>query len=367
MKHVTPGSAFALALALGLAACATTTSEPPETPDEVARYGGVLEIAPRPLALADTYLGCLRSASLRITTSAADREVRVTDVALPSDTWSLSSSPPWTISAAGPRSLELIYVPQAAGRVETSIRFATDEPDTAPLDLPIRVRALQAEPKPSDMGAVEPLDLVFILDVSTTMDEMAALRGAIEDIFDFVRANSLDVRFGLTTFENEVVVHRRGEFLDREAFFAELDSQLVEGAWVPNPELPRQLLNFDFPENILDALYFSTTDFRFREGARRYFLLMTDASFLEPPSTFSDGTPVLHSYAEVRDALAGHQVKLFSVHASGHGAGLSSAYRSQDPLVEASEGSWFNLSDVSRGRLTLDTLLGDLVMGQPCT
>ena len=198
------------------------------------------------------------------------------------------------------------------------------------------------------------------------LDEMASLREAIRGLVEFVDVHDLDVQLGLTTFENDVITHGDGRFLAADEFFGELDSQLVEGTWVPDPELPRQLLNFDLPENTLGALQRSLRDFDFRPGSRRVFVLMTDDTFLEPPAVFSDGTPALASYAEVARALRENEVRLVSVHASARGEGLSSDHAGSPSLVTATRGTWFELADVSSGALALDALLADVVAGGAC-
>lgn len=357
-------SPFAAALGLALAACVSVG--PPagqSAPSQRPSYDGPLRVEPDPVEFEDTFVGCVRSVTLRIDNTHAEAPVTLQGGESPTPALSLSGEFPMTLKPGGRGFADLHFAPAEPLRWAGVVRLLSDG---APYPLLARIQGLAAPPRPTDMSEVQPLDLVFVLDVSTTMDEMASLRKAIEQVFDFVEKNRLDARFGLVTFENEVVVHRRGAFLERAAFFQELDSQLVAGTWVPDPSLPRQLLNYDFEENILNALHRSATDFDFRPEARRYFLLMTDATFLEPPRVFSDGTPAVYSYDEVRATLDENQVRLFSVHASDEGRGLSSHYLGQPSLVSATRGTWFELADVSSGALTLDSLLSDLVVGPIC-
>jgi hypothetical protein len=209
-----------------------------------------------------------------------------------------------------------------------------------------------------------PLDLVFVLDVSTSMDEIAMARRAIEKLFDEIEHEVLDVRVGLTTFENDVVVHQRGAFLHRTTFFRELDTQLVNGTWIPDSSLPRQLLNFELEENLLDALYDSATEFDFRPEARRFLFLVTDDTFLKPPAVFSDGNPVRRSYADVVTALTDRQISVFSVHSSEKGEGLSSSYEDQASLVVQTGGDWFELSEVQAE--SLERTLSELLTRPDC-
>jgi hypothetical protein len=244
----------------------------------------------------------------------------------------------------------------APGSVEGPFDLATDE--TGDPSHRVAHAAVAVEPPP------RPLDLVFVLDVSTSMDEIATLRGAIEVLFDSVGAESLAVRVGLTTFENDVIVHRRGAFLDRATFFRELDSQLVSGSWIPDANLPRQLLNLELEENLLDALHRSATEFDFRPEACRALFAMTDDTFLEPPAVFSDGTRVLHSYPEVASVLTERDIALYSVHLGTKGRGLSSDHRGESSLVERTGGDWLELGEVRAS--SLEQMLGELLTRADC-
>jgi hypothetical protein len=297
-----------------------------------------LRVQPDPVAFSDTFVGCTRSIPVEIVNADVERSLTVTKVSSSSPSIRVLGVPGFELGPGDTRTLEARFAPTEVGRVEGSFDFRTDEP--AKPVYQVRHAATGVETPPG------PLDLVFVLDVSTSMDEIAMLRAAIETLFDTIEAEALDVRVGLATFENDVVVHRRGAFLDRKAFFRELDTQLVDGTWIPDSDLPRQLLNFELEENLLDALYGAATEFEFRSEARRFLFVVTDDTFLEPPAVFSDGNPVRQSYAEVAAALAEREIGLFSVHVGEKGEGLSSSYRDQASLVALTGGDWLELSDV---------------------
>ena len=261
-----------------------------------------------------------------------------------------------TLAPGETRTLEADFAPVKPGRVEGAVDLTTDEVSNP--RYPVAHTAMGIEP-PS-----RPLDLVFVLDVSTSMDEIAILRDAMGVVFDAIEAASLDVQVGLTTFENDVIVHGRGSFLDRVAFFRELDSQLVEGSWIPDGNQPRQLLNFELEENLLDALHRSATEFDFRTEARRYLFLMTDDTYLEPPAVFSDGSRVIHSYLEVVSVLTARDISVFSAHRSAKGRGLSSDYDGGPSLVERTGGEWLELGNVQAASLA--RMLGGLLTRPDC-
>lgn len=329
-------------------------------------YGGSLRVSPDPALFPDTTVGCVRSTILQLENSSADASIQVTGIAVPDETLAFSDPVPFGLAAGETRFVDLHFSPKAAMALAGDVVIQTDEAGMSGYRLATQGSAVDApEPSPAS-GDLKPLDLVFVLDVSTSMDEMAALRTAIQELFDFSEVSGLDVRFALTTFENDVIVHGDGGFMERARFFEEFDSQLIPGVWVPNPDLPRQLLNFDFPENSLDAIYRAASDMPFAANSRRYILLMTDSNFLEPPAVFSDGTPVRHRYADVERALRDNDVKLFAVHDTSAGEGLSRNWKGQAPLVSQSGGTWFEISQITTGELTLNDVLAKFIMRSVC-
>jgi hypothetical protein len=354
---------LALLCAALLGACTTGSQSDRLLP---RRYDGTLAVAPNPVTFEATQAGCVRSRTLALVNTGAELPIEITNVALPDDDLSLGQTLPIRLEPGGRRTVDLHFTPESAGDHSGRIDLVTDEGRLYPYWLPVRATAVPRPAADVAAGPIEPLDLIFVLDVSTTMNELAPLRAALESVWPLVEARGDAVRLGLTTFENGIHVHRDGRFLDGEAFFAELDAELLPDSWVPDPDRPRQLLNFDLEENVLDALALSAEAFALRPDARHYFLLMTDDTFREPPEVFSDGTPALRSYEEVAAALHERGIRLFSVHAPLRGRGLSSSHDGEPSLVELTEGAWFEIDDVDRGALALDLLLSDLIAGRTC-
>ncbi len=353
----------AVAAALLLAVACATVGPPGEPEAAPARADRTrLGVAPRSVRFDDTFVRCVRSAPLRLRNRSTDSVVTVTEVVSGDPAVSFSAELPLTLEPGERFLTDLRFAPDAPGELDVEIELVTDEAEVEPPRLKVRARALEAAAPP----AAEPLDLVFVIDVSTTMAELGGFRRAVQDLFALVEGNRLDARFGLATFENDVRVHRNGAFLGREAFLDELDSQLVEGSWVPDPELPRQLLNFELAENSLDALHRAATDFEWRSGARHVVFLVTDGTFLDPPAVYSDGTRAIYSYEEVSEALRAHGIQLLSVHSRDHARGLSDAYAGRPALVELTGGSWYEIAKLGSGRLKLDALLGEVVAGRSC-
>jgi len=339
-------------------------------PDEAAPYDGALRVRPDPVVFEDTSVGCRRVVTLELENADAAAPLRVTSAVTPHEALRVAGPLPLALPAGGRRLLDLHFAPESPGDRSGRVGLATDEgagKGGALYRLETTARAVGPE-RAREGAPAAPLDLVFVLDVSTTMDETAGIRAAVAEGLgaDADAEPAPDVRLGLVTFVNDVHVHRGGAFLDRATFLEELDTQLLEDPAVPDPALPRQTLNFDLAENVLDALYRAATGFAFRPDARRYALLLTDATFREPPAVFSGGIPALHSFAETGDALEAGGVRLFAVHAGHNGGGLSASWGGRPSLVSRTGGAWFELADVEAGTLTLDGILRDLVVGEPC-
>ena len=357
--------AACVALLLGACVSDRPRSGPADGPSP-QDYAGVLRITPDPAAFDETRPGCVRTITVQLEHTGEGSPLTVTQVTSPNAALRPSLPVPLVLRPGEHRPVDLHFAPAGPGEWSGELAFSTDEEGGAPYLLSITAVGVEPASVPPDLHSIEPLDLVLVLDVSTTMDEIAALRPAIGALYDFVEANALDVRIGLVSFVNDVVVHGGGAYLDRAGFLAELESQLLPGSWTPDPELPRQTLNFDFAENGLDALLRAATGFAFRPGARRSLLLLTDAPFVEAPAVLSDGSSVTATYEDVAAALGRNGVRLFAVHASAHGQGLSSRLGDRPSLVSASGGAWFELSDIGSGGLDLPALLVDLVAGRVC-
>lgn len=353
--------------ALALAGCAAGGPKPagPAAAPAPAGHGGALVAAPDPAAFADTRIGCTRTLPLVLANARAEGAVAVTGIANPHPALRPVAALPLAIPAGARRTVDLHFVPDAPGDASGELAIATDEPGGQPLRVAVTARGV-ARDDLAPAARPGPVDLVVVLDVSTTMAGAAGVRGAVAAAFERAAAAGVDARLGLVTFVNDLRVHGGGAFLERDALLAELDGELDPDTGAPDPDGPRQLLNFDFEENALDALHAAATRFAWRADARRIALLVTDASFREPPAVFSDGTPARWSFAEVARALGQAGVRLVSVNPAASGRGLSSSHGEEASLVARTGGSWFDLADVRRGAPALDEILPDLVTGRRC-
>ncbi len=326
-------------------------------------YTGALRIQPDPAELPETALGCVRSLVLELRNESPDLGITIERAELSDPALDLVVPLPLTFAPGAAHVADLHFRPREAGTLTAAVSFWTDDGADQPAELAVRALAIEPPPPPADPA---PLDLVLVVDVSTTMDGLTRLREALPAWLESADAAGVDLRVGLVTFVDDVVVHGDGAFLPRESLLDELASQLDPETGGPNLALPRHQMNFDFPENSLGALSRAASAFAFRPAARRALLLVTDAGFLEPPAVYSDGTPASVSYAHLRRTLDEQGLALHALLDGRAGRGFSSHYDGAPPLVRHTGGHWLELRDTARDETVLPRFLTDLALGRAC-
>lgn len=228
-----------------------------------------------------------------------------------------------------------------------------------------------ADAQGPDAGPVSecgPLDVVFVLDVSTSMEgSLDALRAGIGEVWDSATALSPDPRFSMIVFvDDALAVNGCAPFATVDELRASFDTWRTFCSSNQSPVSRAE--NYDFPENSLDALYLASTACTFREGATRIVVHVTDDTFLEAPETFSGSVPCMHTFPQVSRAYVALQLRLASFHDTvDHPEGFSRPWGSAPGLVDATGGSSFSLDDVVRGRVSMGDSIRDFVEAEFCT
>lgn len=220
------------------------------------------------------------------------------------------------------------------------------------------------------------IDIVFAVDVSTTMDFMLGKIGReIAAVDAAVRAHNLDARYGLVVFVDDVMVTHGGQpFADLAALQKEL--QVWQKFTAGNREIAATDSNLDWPENTLDALHAAATQFTWRDPAStlRAVIHATDDDFGEAPAVQS-GQHVQHSYRETVAALRAAEVRVFSFAAKVGGqcecldvrAGLFAPYRGQQAIPAATGGAVFDIDEVASGALDFGAAVSGALQTAVCT
>ena len=220
------------------------------------------------------------------------------------------------------------------------------------------------------------IDVVFAVDVSTTMNFMLAKIGReIAAVDAEVRLHNLDARYGLVVFVDDVMVTNGGQpFADLAGLQQELTrwQRFTAG----NREIGTADANLDWPENTLDALHAAATRFAWRDPATtlRAVVHATDDDFGEAPAVQS-GQRVQHGYGETVAALRAAEVRVFSFAAKVGGqcecldvrAGLFAPYRGQQAIPAATGGAVFDIDEVASGALNFGAAVSGALNSAVCT
>ena len=241
---------------------------------------------------------------------------------------------------------------------------------------------------PRDGGSVfctEPLDVVFVIDVSSSMaDEIEQIRNGVDSIWGAAQALTADTQFMLVVFVDDVLaINSCGPFASREAMQTEL-SRWHSFTGANNQPGGSPYTNSDCPENSIDALYLAASACPWRPGATHIVVHVTDDTFAERPATLSgfgfpgSGIAVAHTYAEAVAALQEHEVRVGTFAApmaefcgadtSGNTAqGFFDPYMGMPSIPEATGGQAWSIRDVRMGTLDMAEAISAFTEAEYCT
>jgi hypothetical protein len=221
------------------------------------------------------------------------------------------------------------------------------------------------------------IDLVFVMDVSTSMSEfLSALAEEIVVVDQAIAALELDVavRYGLVVFVDDVTSANGGapyaDVMQLQADFVEWSAFTQS-----NTQTDGMGGNVDFPENTLDALYTAAATFPWlpEEATLRMIIHTTDDSFGDKGADQS-GEIVQHGYDETVLALQERQIRVFSFAAKLGGpddaddvkAGFFTPYQDKTPIPTATDGGVFDLGDVYKKKISLSAAINQSVIDSLC-
>jgi hypothetical protein len=224
----------------------------------------------------------------------------------------------------------------------------------------------------------EDVDIVFVMDVSTSMDTFLDRLATEIAVVDQALAQ-IDLpsppRYGLVVFVDDVALLQAGapypdvatlqsEFMQWSAFTS--SNQQTSGGGFNNT----------WPENSLDALWVAATGFQWRPATStlRMIIHTTDDTFWEGPGTYN-GVNVMRNYAETVEALQERQIRVFSFAAhigamcncEDVSAGWFNPYMGQAPIPEATDGGVFNIDEIITGAVSLSNSLEGAIDESICT
>ena len=263
-----------------------------------------------------------------------------------------SSTPPGSTGNAG--SSGGTSTPAPAG---TS--GAVDDDDTVP-EIIYDLAVPDAPPVPE--GCVQDVDIVFVMDVSTTMgsfidtlaDSILQIDSALGDF-----ALPDDPHYGLVVFVDDAEVINEGmPYTDAETLKA--DFEMWAAFTSSNQQVGGGNSNTTWPENSLDALYLAAEEFEWREDTTRIIIHATDDTFWEGPAT-QNGVMILHDYPETVTALQNNTARVFAMADMIGGScecldvapGWFVDYNGMPAIPEATDGGIVDINDVLSGTVSI--------------
>ncbi|MEM9456643.1 MAG: hypothetical protein AAGF11_20865 [Myxococcota bacterium] len=226
-------------------------------------------------------------------------------------------------------------------------------------------------------GCQQAVDIVFTMDVSTTMasfinilaDEILAVDAAIQAL-----EMPLDTRYGLAVFVDDAVLLNGGApYADADAL--RTDFLMWSAFAASNQQVGGGNSNSTWPENSLDAIYFAADGFQWREAETtiRMIIHTTDDTFWDGP-TIGNGIPIQHGYAETVQRMQDQEVRGYVFADDIGGAcvcedvtpGWSAPYMGMLPIPEATDGAVYDINEVLSGIVSLADAINGAVEDSYC-
>lgn len=245
-------------------------------------------------------------------------------------------------------------------------------------------------PVPDAGACTQPLDVVLVVDVSTSMTgELAAIRAGVTGLWQTAHDLSSDAQISMVVFvDDALAIDGRPPFAmdggcmpftSAADLASQLDSWQMQCATNQSPV--SHLQNHDCTENSLDAMM-AATMCPTRMGSTRVLIHVTDDTFAERPAVLSGewggGVHVQFNYVETTTALTdGHwHLGVFAETGVGDdcgagrspdvGRGFSGPYNAMTSLPEVTGGHFWDLREVRAGRLDMASSINDFLRTVYC-
>ena len=227
----------------------------------------------------------------------------------------------------------------------------------------------------TDTECYEMIDIIFALDVSTTMSGyLETLENEIGLVWSAAQELDDDPHFGLVVFVDDVLVVSDTTYESVAAIQGDFHEWYTHTS--TNQQTQSTATNTDWPENSLDALYAAATDYQWRDPSLtlRVIIHATDDTFREYPDAFTSGIQATTTYGEVVQVLQDQTVRVasFAAHEGGSTGttdvepGFFTDYAGQSPIPAATSGQVFDIDQVG-GAISLADAINDFVIEEFCS
>ena len=277
-----------------------------------------------------------------------------------------------TSSSAGESSTGVAPGESTAPAEETTRASSSDEGPSMHFDVGVLPDAPGGDPR-----CMNNLDIVFVIDVSTTMgefigllsDEILAVDAAVQEL-----NLPQEPHYGLAVFVDDAQLLNDGNAYD-DALALQADFDMWAAFTSSNQQVGGGNSNFTFTENSIDGLWLAAEEFNWRPAATtdRLVIHVTDDTFWDGP-TNQNGVAIVHGYAETVEALQDNTVRVFSFADQIGGAcecedvtpGWSNPYMGMTAIPEATDGGVFDINQILSAMISLTASIDTAVENSHC-
>lgn len=227
------------------------------------------------------------------------------------------------------------------------------------------------------MECIQDVDIVFVMDVSTTMGPFFdKLEAEIQAVDTALAAFNLPnpPHYGLAVFVDDFTLVNTGvPYTDVNTLRADFEEW--NNFTATNQQTQGGGFNSTWTENSLDALYAAAGGFQWRpiDTTLRMIIHTTDDTFWNGP-TVADGVNILHNYAETVDILQSKQVRMFTFadYVGGQSGGddvsmgFFTDFQGQPPIPMQTGGAAYNIGEVLAGVISLSDAITQSVEDSYC-
>jgi hypothetical protein len=230
-------------------------------------------------------------------------------------------------------------------------------------------------PDPDD--CIQDVDIVFVMDVSTTMGPFFdKLEAEIQAVDTALQAFDLPnpPHYGLVVFVDDFTLVNAGvPYTDVATLRADFEERYNFTA--TNQQTQGGGYNSTWTENSLDPLFAAAGGFQWRplDTTLRMIIHTTDDTFWNGP-TVGNGINILHNYPETVDLLQSKQIRMFAFadYIGGQlenidvSMGFFTDFQGQPPIPMQTGGAAYNIGEVLAGIISLSDAINQSVEDSYC-
>jgi hypothetical protein len=249
--------------------------------------------------------------------------------------------------------------------------------DTSTMTGPGAIFDLGSIPDAPTNDCQQSIDIVFTMDVSTTMGGFINILADEILVVDAALA-ALDLpsppQYGLAVFVDDAALVNGGvPYTDANDL--RTDFLMWAAFTASNQQVGGGNSNTTFTENSIDALSLAATDFQWRPAATttRLVIHTTDDTFWDGP-TLGNGVMIQHGYGETVTALQDAEARVYAFADTLGGAcdcmdvtmGWSTPYMGMTSIPEATDGGVFDVQQILAGTVSLADAIATAVDESYC-